>query len=280
MIVFALLLSAATTSVPNAHATADLKVARAAFDYGDFGLSAMALERLVPASGLSDGDRGEALKLLGLSRFYLKSEDEARRAFLQLLTLDPDYQLDPFYVPPAAVSFFESVRVDNDMLLAPLRAKRQSDKRTEETSKAAELQRLQEAASRVRVDVVERHYVRRPYWTVLLPFGIAQMENGDAGLSLSIGMAQVAAAAASVLFPLGIEALRNPNTGLIPSDKAVVAGQLKLAQYGSAGLFYVLWGVSWWQASRHYQAEALESESRVAGATESISTPNKVVIQK
>ena len=52
-----------------------------------------------------------------LELFFLNRLDTARRHLVSLLSVDPDYAMDPFLVPPAAVAFFDGVKRDNEALL-------------------------------------------------------------------------------------------------------------------------------------------------------------------
>ena len=53
------------------------------------------------------GDRIEALRVLGLSRFFKGDQAGARLAFFEYLRLDTEAHLDPGLVPPEAIVFFD-----------------------------------------------------------------------------------------------------------------------------------------------------------------------------
>jgi tetratricopeptide (TPR) repeat protein len=69
------------------------------------------LRPLVESRVLTDrADQLEALRTYGISLFLIGARPGAERAFRDLLRLDPDAQLDPAFVRPEVVAFFEKVR--------------------------------------------------------------------------------------------------------------------------------------------------------------------------
>lgn len=69
------------------------------------------LRPLVESRVLTDrADQLEALRTYGISLFLIGARPGAERAFRDLLRLDPDAQLDPAFVRPEVVAFFERVR--------------------------------------------------------------------------------------------------------------------------------------------------------------------------
>src|SRR5207244_10842671 len=98
------------------------------FTYGAYPQASKLLSALVEVGRFESASlRAEAYRLLGLSLFYQGRKGEAYSAFLEFLFLDPDAQLDPFYVPPAAVSFFEQVKKEAEPKLAPIRAQKRAE---------------------------------------------------------------------------------------------------------------------------------------------------------
>jgi hypothetical protein len=94
--------------------------ARVTFEYGDYAQASKLLAALVERGTLESATlRAEAYRLLGLSLFYQGRKGESHRAFLEYLYLEPNAELDPFYVPPAAVSFFDQVKKEAEPRLAP-----------------------------------------------------------------------------------------------------------------------------------------------------------------
>jgi hypothetical protein len=50
---------------------------------------------------------------LGVSAHFVGNLDLAERAFLNLLRLDPSWELDPFVFPPEAISFFDGLKEEH-----------------------------------------------------------------------------------------------------------------------------------------------------------------------
>src|SRR5229473_2291718 len=66
---------------------------------------------------------------------------ETHRAFLELLFLDPDTELDPFYVPPRVIEFFDREKKELEPQIAPLRAQRRAEKEARRRAFEEEAQR-------------------------------------------------------------------------------------------------------------------------------------------
>ncbi len=118
--------------------TEQLHLAQATFQYGDYAGATRILDVLTQARNLErTQDQIEAYRLLGLSRFFLNQLEPSVHAFVELLSLDPDFQLDPLYVPPQAVAFFETVRRNNKDLLDPIRLRRRATQEATAQEEAA-----------------------------------------------------------------------------------------------------------------------------------------------
>src|SRR5712664_1436228 len=116
--------------------------ARVTFEYGDYAQASKLLSALVEVGRFESAQlRAEAYRLLGLSLFYQGRKGEAYSAFLEYLFLEPDAELDPFYVPPAAVSFFEKVKKEAEPQLAPIRAQRRAEAEARKKVAAEEAER-------------------------------------------------------------------------------------------------------------------------------------------
>ena len=78
---------------------------------GRYKEAAEILRPLVESRVLTDrADQLEALRTYGISLFLIDARPGAERAFRDLLRLDPEAQLDPAFVRPEVVAFFEKVR--------------------------------------------------------------------------------------------------------------------------------------------------------------------------
>ncbi len=244
-----------------------MRKARAWFEYGDYASAAKLLSRLIEQGKFEAADlRGEAFRLLGLSHFYLGHNKDAGRAFLEMLLLNPDAELDPFYVPPPAVAFFEQVKHDAEPQLAPLRRARLAEEEARKKRAVAEAQarerldeedeqRRQQQQSAPQNAVVEKRVVQREFWVSLLPFGMGQIQNGDRTLGIALATSETIAGATSAGSALLIESLRDGSTGTFNASVYPLARRLNVAKWVGAGLFYALWIGGAIQASVRYQPE-------------------------
>ncbi len=76
-------------------APADVDTAEALYAKLDYDGANAVAERVVKQRGLSHDQLVRAYRVLAVTYAVLDKDDEAQKAFLQLLTYDPDYQVDP-----------------------------------------------------------------------------------------------------------------------------------------------------------------------------------------
>ena len=242
--------------------------ARVTFEYGDYPQASRLLAALVEVGRFESVSlRAEAYRLLGLALFYQGRRGEAYSAFLEYLFLDPDAQLDPFYVPPAAVSFFEQVKKEAEPKLSPIRAQKRGEQQARQKAASEEADRrrqreLEEERRRLQelTPSVERRVVQREFWVSVMPFGIGQLQNGDRTLGIALATAEVIAGAASGGSALLIEELRDSSTGRFNNRGAgntpyLTASRLNVLKWASAGLFYALWAAGAIHAAVRFKPE-------------------------
>jgi len=261
----------AQTQPPDAEtrAAADaLNRARVTFEYGDYPQASKLLSALLQAGRFESVQaRAEAWRLLGLALFYQGRKAEAQNAFLEYLYLEPDAELDPFFVPPAAVSFFDQVKKEAEPKLGPLRAQRRAAEEVQRRAAAEEAERRRQReleAERRRLQEispsVERRVVEHQFWVALMPFGIGQLQNGDKQLGITLAVSQVVAGAASAGSALLIETLRNEQTGQFDNSgggatQYQIAQRLNVVKWVGAALFYALWVGGAIHAAINYKPE-------------------------
>jgi hypothetical protein len=253
--------------------------ARRYFDYGDYPAVSRILTRL-DVSGIESLElRIDAYRLLGLSLFYQGKRGEAYRAFLELLYLDPDFQMDPFYVPPAAAEAFNEVRRDADAQLAPIRAQKRSLEESRRRTMEEEAQRrrkreLEDEQRRIAAmaPVVERRVVQREFWVTMLPFGVGQLQNGDRNLGIALATSEVIAGATSAGSALLIEGLRD-STGKFNAGAYPLASRLNVAKWIGAGVFYALWIGGAIHAAARFQPEGTPTERLVTNGSGFLPAP-------
>ena len=253
----------------DSRAAADaLNRARVTFEYGDYAQASKLLSALVEAGRFESlHSRAEAYRLLGLSLFYQGRKGEAYKAFLEELYIEPDAQLDPFFVPPAAVSFFDEVKREAEPRLAPLREQKRAELDMQKRAAAEEAERRRqrelEAERRRLQDIapsVERRVVQHEFWVTLMPFGIGQMQNGDRTLGITLATAQVISGAASAGSALLIETLRNDETGRFDNSgggatQYKIAQRLNVVKWVGAVVFFALWTGGSIHAAINYKPE-------------------------
>jgi hypothetical protein len=114
--------------------------------------------------------------MLGICYALAEQRRDASREFSSLLSLDPDHQLDPFEVPPPVMELFEAQKSLMKSRLDELRRARERQK--DEFSDGGVL--------------VERITTVRttPFAAAFLPFGLAQLANGEVVKAAAFGSAQ------------------------------------------------------------------------------------------
>jgi tetratricopeptide (TPR) repeat protein len=241
--------------------------ARVTFEYGDYPQAAKLLSALVAKGRFASPTlRAEAYRLLGLSLFYQGKKADAYNAFLQYLFLDPTAELDPFYVPPAAVSFFEEVKKEAEPRLAPIRAQRKAQEEARQKTAAEEAekrrQRELEEERRKLLDLtpaVEKHVVQHEFWVSVLPFGVGQFQNGDRTLGIALATGEIVAGAASAGSALLIEELRDQASGKFANSGGATqyrtAQRLDVVKWVGAVVFFGLWAGGAVHAAVRFQPE-------------------------
>jgi hypothetical protein len=242
--------------------------ARITFEYGDYAQAAKLLAALLEAGRFESLQmRAEAYRLLGLSLFYQGRKGDAYSAFLEYLYINPDAELDPFYVPPAAISFFEQVKREAEPRLAPLRAQKRAEQEAQRKLAAEEAERrrqreLEEERKRLLQisPSIERRVIQHEFWVTMMPFGIGQIQNGDRKLGIFLATSQMIAGAASAGSALLIEQLRDNATGRFDdrgpgSTPYKTAARLNVVKWVGAALFYALWAGGAIHAAINYKGE-------------------------
>ncbi len=235
-----------TAPAPPPEPIEQLHQAHATYEYGDYAASAKILDALTQARSLERTvDQIEALRLLGLSRFFLNQFELAVHAFVELLSLDPDFQLDPLYVPPQAVAFFETVRRNNKDLLDPIRLRRRATQEASAQEEAAR-QRFLSQGTAAPPRVVHERVERPSKLLALLPFGVGQFQNGDTGWGVAFAVAEALTAGTSIGCFAWVET--NSQAGFFPSSTYRTALAVRGVQLGTGIAFAALWGAGIAQA--------------------------------
>ena len=179
----------------------------------------------------------EARKYLALSYHLLGKPDAASEEFAKLLYLSPDYQLDPYTVPPRLVELLETVRARMKPELDAIR-QRKSD------------EQLQSATKQGRVVTIEQTMVERSDFATLLPFGVGQFQNGDYGWGAIFAGTELALIAVNVGAYLAATSY-GPTYSNKKLQTRVQA--LTVTQYGALTLFGFAWSLGVFQARLNFQ---------------------------
>jgi hypothetical protein len=253
-------------------AAEQVRLAQRDFEYGDYAKVSQRLSSLVEVGRFQSPElRARAYALLGES-LLLQSpprEAEAHRGFLELLFLDPDYELDPFFVPPRVIEFFEREKKELEPQIAPLRAQRRAEKEARRKALEEEAARRREEEAKRRMEAmrpnVERTVVQHEYWVSLLPFGLGQLQNGDRALGYTLATMEIIFGAASAGSALLIESLRDPNTQKFGQGDYELAHRLQIVKWVGAAAFYGLWAFGAIQAAMNYKAQTIVKDQVLVG---------------
>lgn len=259
----------------------ELKRAKDRFEFGAYSEAAGALRQLLATSPvLTDAETIDAYRMLGIAEFQLGDQLGARAAFVNLLSVDPDYALDPFLVPPAVVEFFDSVKKGHEPALAPLRERRRELREQQRLADEARRRLLAEEQTRMgppgKVVRVEQRY----YLFNWMPLGAGQFQNGDRAKGTAILAGQVVLGLvnlSAIIFHNQIAEDRTrtcvsgqPGCSRPPyldSDRTLLS-QVDTVKYLSAGLFWALYAYGVWDAHRNFvpRVETEISPARGSGA--------------
>jgi len=267
----------------------ELKRAKDKFEFGAYADAAGALRQLLATDhGLSQQDALDAYRMLGISEYHLGDMNQARSAFVNLLSYDPDYALDPFLVPPPIVEFFDRVKKEHEPELAPLRERKRALREQQRLEEEAKRRLLAEEQSRTGPPTKVIRVQERIYLFNWLPLGAGQFQNGERAKGTAIAAGEL------TLGAINIAALLLHNQIAGDSSRTCVSGQpgctrppytdsdrtllyrLDVVKYTSAALFWALYAYGVWDAHRHF-VPIVETEitpgGQPAGATLKLEIP-------
>ncbi len=242
-------------SVGRAAPPPDLKRARDRYEFGAYADAAGAVrEILARRKDLSEADVVEAYRILGLSEFQLGDRGAARSAFVSLLSIDPDYALDPFLVPPPIVEFFDRVKKENEEHLRPLRERKRQLREQERLAEEARRRLLAEEQARSGPPTRVVRVQDRIYLFNWLPFGAGQFQNGDTARGTVIATAEVVIGLANIAAILVHNQISDDRTRrcslqdttncsrppISDSDRRLLQ-RIDTVKYATAGLFWAVY---------------------------------------
>jgi hypothetical protein len=243
----------------------ELKRAKDRFEFGAYADAAGALRQLLGGDpDLSDAEAVDAYRMLGIAEYHLGDLPQARAAFVNLLSHDPEYALDPFLVPPPIVEFFDRVKKEHEPALAPLRERRRALREQQRLADEAKRRLLTEEQARTGPPTKIVRVQERLYLFNWMPLGAGQFQNGDRAKGTAIAAGQVALGAINIASIIVHNNLaQDPSRSCISgqpgcsrppysdSDRRLLS-RVDAVKYASAALFWGLyaWGV--WDAHHHF----------------------------
>ena len=259
MNVLPLLIALALTAPP------ELKRAKDRYEFGAYADAAGTLRQLLGSDpDLTEAEFKDAYRMLGISEYNLGDLAQSRAAFVNLLSHDPDYALDPFLVPPAVVEYFDRVKKEHEAALEPLRERKRSLEVEQRLADEAKRRLLAEETARngppTRVVRVEQHH----YFFNWLPLGAGQFQNGEKAKGTAIAAGELVLGAVNLTAILlhsqiaqdrqrscvsGQTGCSNPPYS--DSDRRLLS-QLDIVKYTSAGMFWALYAYGVWDAHHGY----------------------------
>ena len=257
-----LLLALALLAAPS-----ELKRAKDRFEFGAYADCAGTLRQyLAKDPPLADDQAVDAYRMLGISEYHLGDLPQARAAFVNLLSFDPEFALDPFLVPPPIVDFFDKVKKEHEPALAPLRQRRLELR--EQQRLADEARRLLLADEQARSGPATKvvRVQERVYHFNWLPLGAGQFQNGDRAKGTAILAGEVVTGLVNLGAIFVHNQLANDRSRLCTSSQPGCSrppytdsdrqlfSTIDAVKYTSAALFWGIYGYGVWDAHRHFVA--------------------------
>lgn len=175
------------------------------------------LAKLVNDPSVTDEQlRQRARVYLGEVLYLHQNEEEARRVFEVVLTLDPGYTIDPFAHPPDVCGFFETVRA---YIVTPA------------------AQSLAASAP--------------PPTSAFMGFGVYHFQTNQGRKGTRIALAQTTAGLVSLV---GFAGLLDDRRYLNEDDKLSSLQLRRGIQWGSTAAFYAVWAWAIADANQHWRA--------------------------
>ena len=260
----------------------EVEIIQSLYDTGKYLEAGRRANESLALANFSDPQRVRLHEIAALSAFNLNDMKGAQAAFLQLLRVNPDYILDPFAVPPAAIKVFEQVRKENadalNLVRQQIALRIDQDKRA-----AAERERMrleqedrQRKANLLSNEITIRTIEKRSMLVNFIPFGAGQFQQGRPGWGAAFAVSEGLMAVLSIVSFFAIESLfaEIPYTWTdrlgppftirvrqIPASRRTEASVWTGLKYGTGIAFYALWAIGVGDAIWHHQ-DSVTTETR------------------
>ncbi|MGV3619785.1 MAG: hypothetical protein ACO1OB_03150 [Archangium sp.] len=275
---FFLAMVVATSAFAQVVPDREVQIIQSLYDTGKYAEAARRANESLSLANFSDAQRIRLHEIAGLSSFHLGDNKGAQTSFLSLLKVNPDYLLDPFAVPPAAIKVFEQVRKDNgdalNLVRQQIALRLEQDKRAaaERDRLAKEQEERQRRQELLNGKITERTIEKRSMIVNFLPFGAGQFQQGRVGAGAAFAVSEGVLAILSIVSFFAIESLfqdvnltwedrlGGPFTitvRQIPTERHVERDVWTGIKYGTGIAFYALWGVGAAEAIWNHQSEVV-----------------------
>ena len=207
-------------------------IAKNAFDAGEYQESVKRFDALLK-SGLQNPSLViESHKLIAISYLFIGNETEAESHFTKLLTLAPDFTLDPLLYPIEVIDFFTKIKQKSKKQLEALAKARAIE---EANRKAREAARQKAEAEKLKRNVyIEREVQKKTLLVAMLPFGAAQFQNGDRLKGYLFLSGELLLTAAAVTFYFLHASLRDEGTTPVdPDDRKMYENRERVYRIGN-----------------------------------------------
>ena len=266
------------------------------FQYGRYEEVLKRATQRINRGNLSEQELIELHKYAGLSAFYLKNMQQAEQHLVALIELDPDYALDPFVVPPAAMKYLDQLRKERTPQLNSIREQRRLrserlQREAEERQRAQrdaedQRRRLEQLSRQVTVRTVET----RSFLVNFLPFGAGQFQQGRNQLGVVFAATEGVLALTSIIAYFAYAAQIRERTTIvdgrigpsgtytfteqgIPADRRTEATAWRNLKYGAGGAFWLTYVIGVVDALYHHQDQVVSSSPTQAATSPAASAP-------
>ena len=243
----------------------ELKRAKDRFEFGAYADAAGTLRQMLSRSpALPDAEAIDAYRMLAIAEYQLGDRTAARAAFVSLLSVDPDFALDPFLVPPPIVEFFDRVKKEHEPALAPLRDRKRDLREQQRLADEARRRLLAEETVRSGPPSKIVRVEDRIYLFNWMPLGAGQFQNGDRAKGAAIAAGQIVLGLVNVSAIVFHNQIAQDRTRTCISGQAgcsrppysdsdrTLLSQIDAVKYVSAGLFWALYAYGVWDAHRNF----------------------------
>jgi hypothetical protein len=155
----------------------DFAIAKNAFDAGEYQEAVKRFDVLLKRGLQNPSLVIESHKLIGISYLFIGNQELAESHFTKLLTLAPNFTLDPLLYPIEVIDFLTKIKQENQKRLEALAKAKALE---EAARKAEEAARQKAETEKLKRNIyIEREVHKGSLLMAALPFGAGQFQNGE-----------------------------------------------------------------------------------------------------